>query len=222
MPRPSVKDTPDAGQALTKVRQSLDEAHHLGHTGSWEQDLVTGSIVNSVSNQRLFFDGDGSKGARLGDYVEVVHPDDRDRVMQSRTALLDGTGSGDIEYRVVRGDGSIRWLFGRAHVVRDAAGRAMRVYGTNADITDRKQAEEELAWRAGQLEALSRKCTPRQRQVLQLIAEGRSSKQIAERLNVAIKTVEVHRGELMERLGIHGVAGLVRYAVRVGLVRPEA
>ncbi len=63
--------------------------------------------------------------------------------------------------------------------------------------------------------------TPRQREVLQLVAEGLSTKEIASHLNVSLKTVEAHRGELMDRLGIHGVAGLVRYAIRVGLVRPE-
>jgi DNA-binding NarL/FixJ family response regulator len=64
--------------------------------------------------------------------------------------------------------------------------------------------------------------TPRQREVLQLVAEGHSNKEIASRLNVALKTVETHRTELMERLGIHGVASLVRYAIQVGLVRPES
>lgn len=63
--------------------------------------------------------------------------------------------------------------------------------------------------------------TPRQREVLQLVAEGHSNKEIASRLNVALKTVETHRTELMERLGIHGVAGLVRYAIQVGLVEPD-
>ena len=63
--------------------------------------------------------------------------------------------------------------------------------------------------------------TPRQREVLQLVAEGHSNKEIASRLNVALKTVETHRTELMDRLGIRGVASLVRYAIQVGLVRPE-
>ncbi|MFL5303274.1 MAG: response regulator [Anaeromyxobacteraceae bacterium] len=70
---------------------------------------------------------------------------------------------------------------------------------------------------AGPFEVLS----PRQREVLQLIAEGLSTKEIASRLDLGVKTVETHRAELMERLGIHGVAGLVRYAIRVGLVQPE-
>ncbi len=64
--------------------------------------------------------------------------------------------------------------------------------------------------------------TPRQREVLQLAAEGFSSKEIAQRLGVSYRTVEAHRAQLMERLGVHDLAGLVRFAVRVGLVRPEA
>jgi DNA-binding NarL/FixJ family response regulator len=63
--------------------------------------------------------------------------------------------------------------------------------------------------------------SPRQREILQLIAEGRSTKEIAAQLDLSVKTVETHRTELMERLGIHGVAGLVRYAIRTGIVRVE-
>lgn len=62
--------------------------------------------------------------------------------------------------------------------------------------------------------------TPRQREVLQLIAEGRTTKQIAQLLNIGVKTVETHRMRLMEQLNIHDVAGLVRYAVRLGIVPP--
>ena len=61
--------------------------------------------------------------------------------------------------------------------------------------------------------------TPRQREVLRGIADGLLSKEIAARLGVSLKTVDAHRTELMRRLGIRGIAGLVRYAVRVGIVR---
>ncbi|MHB8534863.1 MAG: response regulator [Sulfuricaulis sp.] len=64
--------------------------------------------------------------------------------------------------------------------------------------------------------------TPRQREILQLIAEGQATKQIAARLDVSVKTVETHRAQLMERLGIHDIAGLVRYAIRHGLVRIDS
>jgi DNA-binding NarL/FixJ family response regulator len=65
------------------------------------------------------------------------------------------------------------------------------------------------------------KLTSRQREVLQLIAEGHTTQEIAERLQLGVKTVETHRAQLMERLDIHDVAGLVRYAIRIGLVNPE-
>jgi DNA-binding NarL/FixJ family response regulator len=60
--------------------------------------------------------------------------------------------------------------------------------------------------------------TPRQREVLQLIAEGNTSQQIAQTLKISVKTVETHRLQLMERLNIHDIAGLVRYAIRIGIV----
>jgi DNA-binding NarL/FixJ family response regulator len=63
--------------------------------------------------------------------------------------------------------------------------------------------------------------TARQREVLQLIAEGKNTKEIASTLGISIKTVEAHRLQLMARLNIHDVPGLVRYAIRSGLVSSE-
>ncbi len=63
--------------------------------------------------------------------------------------------------------------------------------------------------------------TPRQREILQLIAEGLSTKQIASHLGVSTKTVESHRALLMDRLGIHDIAGLALFAARAGLVDRE-
>ena len=62
--------------------------------------------------------------------------------------------------------------------------------------------------------------TGRQREVLQLVAEGRTSKEIARRLEVSVRTAEAHRTQLMEALDIHDVAGLVRYAIRRGMITP--
>jgi DNA-binding NarL/FixJ family response regulator len=63
------------------------------------------------------------------------------------------------------------------------------------------------------------KLTPRQREILEHIAEGRSTKEMAHTLSVSVKTVETHRAQLMARLGIHDVAGLVRFALRAGLIK---
>ncbi len=63
--------------------------------------------------------------------------------------------------------------------------------------------------------------TPRQRQILQLVAEGLGTRQIAERLFLSVKTVETHRAQIMQRLDIHDVPGLVRFAIRHGLLPTE-
>jgi DNA-binding NarL/FixJ family response regulator len=62
----------------------------------------------------------------------------------------------------------------------------------------------------------------REREILQLVAEGKSSPDIARLLHISVKTVEGHRGRIMQKLDIHDLAGLVRYAVRVGLVLAES
>jgi DNA-binding NarL/FixJ family response regulator len=63
--------------------------------------------------------------------------------------------------------------------------------------------------------------TSRQREILQLIAEGKNTKEIAAELDISVKTVEAHRLQLMDRLNIHDIPGLVRYAIRNGLVSAE-
>jgi DNA-binding NarL/FixJ family response regulator len=63
--------------------------------------------------------------------------------------------------------------------------------------------------------------TARQREVLALVAAGKSTKEIAYDLHLSVKTVETHRAQIMERLGIRDVAGLVRYALRTGLISPD-
>jgi DNA-binding NarL/FixJ family response regulator len=84
----------------------------------------------------------------------------------------------------------------------------------------RTTASQEQAKKRGDTDPQNR-LTPRQREILQLIAEGMTSRQIAEELKIHIKTVESHRMHLMKRLGIHDVAGLVRYAIRHKVVLNE-
>jgi DNA-binding NarL/FixJ family response regulator len=78
-----------------------------------------------------------------------------------------------------------------------------------------------LEYSKGPTEHPLARLTPRQREILTLIAEGLSTKNIGRSLNISVKTVESHRAQLMERLDIHDVAGLVRYALKMGLVKVE-
>ncbi len=78
-----------------------------------------------------------------------------------------------------------------------------------------KFSRDEASAGAGSFELL----TPRQREILQLIAEGCTTKDIARKLGLSMNTVEVHRANLMDRLNIHDIAGLVRYAISTGMVQ---
>jgi DNA-binding NarL/FixJ family response regulator len=69
--------------------------------------------------------------------------------------------------------------------------------------------------------AVPAQLSARQREVLQLIAEGHTTKDIARQLHVSVKTIETHRAQIMHRLGIHNVAGLVRYAINARIVSVE-
>jgi DNA-binding NarL/FixJ family response regulator len=73
----------------------------------------------------------------------------------------------------------------------------------------------------GESISLFNRLTPRQREVLQLVAEGYTTKEIARTLKLSVKTVDMHRRQLMTALDIHDIAGLVRYAIRTGLITPD-
>ena len=83
--------------------------------------------------------------------------------------------------------------------------------GFGHEIVDNNRYTQEVSKRA------VIELTSRQRQILQLIAEGKHNKEIAEILHISVKTVEFHRGRLMEKLGVHSVADLTRFAIQEGL-----
>lgn len=93
----------------------------------------------------------------------------------------------------------------------------------NTYLTPRvsKQVIEGFVGRLGEGESSLDALTPRQREILQLIAEGQSTKEIAFKLGLSVKTVETHRSQIMDRLNIRDVPGLTRFAVRNGLVSPD-
>ncbi len=100
--------------------------------------------------------------------------------------------------------------------------RAVAKGGTYlSPAVSRKVVDEYLSTAGTEAGPLDR-LTPRQREILQLVAEGKSTRDIAALLHVSVKTVETHRAQLMDRLEIYDVPGLVRYAIRVGMISPDA
>ena len=119
--------------------------------------------------------------------------------------------------------GCAGYLLKRSAVTElEIAVRAVARGDTYLSPTVSKQLVDEYVGRTGgsadPLDAL----TPRQREILQLVAEGNTSKEIAERLQLSLKTVEAHRAQILDRLHLDDVTGLVRFAVRVGLITSES
>jgi len=120
------------------------------------------------------------------------------------------------------------WAGVSGYIIKDAAIvelelalKAVMAGETYLSPTISRSAIESYLGRTGGKPNPLEQLTPRQREILQLIAEGHSTKEIAFTLKVSVKTVETHRAQLMERLEIYDVAGLVRYALRVGLISAE-
>ena len=113
------------------------------------------------------------------------------------------------------------------YVIKDAAPSdllqaidAVRAGDSFLSPTITQQVVDAIAHPAERPTAAAASLTDREREVLTLIAEGLSSKEIAEKLGVSLKTIESHRANLMDKLDIHKVSGLVRFAIRAGLVSP--
>jgi PAS domain S-box-containing protein len=140
---------------LRKSEALLREAEAFGQTGSWEYDLVSGEIYSSKENQRIFFGDEHSSETRAESFVAMCHPDDLGRLLRRQEELREQGAVGEIEYRTIRPDGSVRWILGRAGYVREESGKPVRAFGTNTDITERKLAGEELERRLRQHAAVA-------------------------------------------------------------------
>ncbi|MGZ4500064.1 MAG: SpoIIE family protein phosphatase [Nocardioidaceae bacterium] len=143
--------------ALERSQALLDHAQRLAHVGSWEIDLATGLIDATPEYLRLIGrTRDDLEEAPYQDLItQVVHPDDQARV---REVLAEGVKGGRISYelRLLLPEGSERLVLVNGEVVRNESGEPVRIQGSMQDITEQRQAEQELAAAAAQREAAAR------------------------------------------------------------------
>ena len=139
-----------------------------------------------------------------------------------RVVILSMHSAEEYVLRALRAGCAGYLLKGSAVAELELAVRAVARGETYLSSAVSKRVVEEYLSRTGSAADPLDALTPRQREILQLVAEGNTSKDIASRLLLSFKTVEAHRAQIMERLGVHDVAGLVRFAVRVGLVNSES
>jgi DNA-binding NarL/FixJ family response regulator len=138
-----------------------------------------------------------------------------------RVMMLSMHANEEYVWRALR-DGAAGYLLKGANTVEFE--QAIRTVAQGDIFLSATVSKYTIANYAGRMTAHTpglERLTSRQREVLQLIAEGRSTKEIAYQLQISAKTVETHRAQVMERLNIDTIAGLVRYAITVGLITTE-
>ncbi|MDX6531331.1 MAG: hypothetical protein QOH41_3621 [Blastocatellia bacterium] len=129
--------------ALEESQWLLEEAQRIAHVGHYVHDLETGVIIGSDENYRIL-GLQPQDSIRLSRAFELIHPDDRVRVHQERNEAVRTGQHFEVEFRMVRPDGEVRYIHSQGDVIRDDQGRPQRTFGIAQDITERKLAEGEL------------------------------------------------------------------------------
>ena len=143
-------------RTLEHHRALLEEAQQVAHVGSWVMELDGQDRVEwSKETQRIFGVGDDGASVSVVGLYDLVHPDDRETVRRALRDTVTGGSAYDLEFRVVRRSGELRWVHARADLGHDDTGRPVRLVGTVQDITERRRLEERLR-QAQKLEAIGR------------------------------------------------------------------
>jgi len=134
-----------AEEALRQSEQQLAEAQRLAHIGSWNRDLITNYHTWSEENYRIY-GVDPEKFAVSYQAVlgGLIHPDDRGWVNDVTANAIATERGFDVHYRIIRPDGEERIVHSTGNVGLDDRGKAVRMFGTAQDVTERKQIETEL------------------------------------------------------------------------------
>src|SRR3954453_16124762 len=148
-------------------------------------------------------------------WLEGVHPEDRDLCLETYLKCFSTRQPFRTQYRLQRHGGQFRWIETAGNPWVETGGAFGGFMGAAHDIDDRKHTAftpDETAVR------LIHSLTERERQVLVLIAGGKSTKEAALTLGISYKTADSHRSRILEKLNVHETASMVRYAIRSGLI----
>ena len=139
-------------EALRDSEERMRLAMAAGNIGVWDWDIGSGSVGWSDNLARLAGMVPGTVAGGIEAFRALVHPEDRPGIDDALDAALSGRSELNVEFRMIRLDGGLRWLATRAIVLRDPSGRPVRMVGIDRDITGRKEAEERQQRLASELD----------------------------------------------------------------------
>lgn len=216
-----------AEQEIERSRARLAEAEHVARLGSWEWDIPANRLLWSDGLCEIYGVRPDEVQQRYEPGSERIFVEDRERVDTEVRRSVETCMPLDVEYRIVRPDGRIRHVRGRAEVIVDEEGRPLRMTGTVQDVTELRATAEalhqtatELTRRAAELrrgspspgrahDELTRVLTARQTEILTLMSEGLSNAEIAHALFLGESTIKWHVRKILRALGVSNRAQAV-------------
>jgi PAS domain S-box-containing protein len=130
--------------ALRRGEERYALAQRVANIGSWDLDIRTGHLHWSDQIEPMFGFARGEFAATYESFLQSVHPQDRQRVVDSVSASVNEGADYDVEHRIVWPDGTVRWVAETGDVIHDEKGQAVRMLGIVQDVTERKRAEAEI------------------------------------------------------------------------------
>jgi PAS domain S-box-containing protein len=178
---------------LRNLRESegkLEEAQRIAHVGHWDHDLDTDSFTWSDETYRIFDVPLQEKGNTSAVLKAVIHPEDWESNTSASISALRGDAPYNVEYRVVRSNGEVRFVHSRGDVTIDETGRPRRMFGIVQDVTERKQSEENLR----ESERRNRETQAELAHVSRLSVLGELTASIAHEVNQPLTGVAMYGG----------------------------
>ncbi len=141
-------DIHDHREAEERQRLAVD----AGGVGLWDWDVLTDHIVWSDRVYQMHGVESNAFRGSVADFAQLIHPDDRDRVSEAIRSAIEAGQPYELEFRIVRPSGEVRWLYTRAQVLRDGGG--LRMLGASLDVTESVTARQQLQAKSEQLSVL--------------------------------------------------------------------
>lgn len=196
-----------AEELLHDAQARLQVAVSASGVGLWDWDLITDRAYVSPEWRAQFGFGEAELVRPLSEWKIRLHPDDRERAVKRLKAFLaDSSPEYLSEVRIRQNDGTYRWIFSRAQLIRNEQGQAVRMMGCHIDITERRQTEERLRQQREQLRALAKHMNSVREE-----EAGRIARELHDELGAALTGLKIDINRLGQRLEKDTVAALRKH-----------